>query len=112
MDRVIYDGQCPMCRSLAHYLGRRGLIYESREDFCKKNPSLNYCRENQGFELATWNGEQLFVGNAAWQRLLNQEPTLKELNWLATKLNLIPSVSKALRFVGHAARRLCRRCPS
>ena len=116
---VLYDGDCPLCRSLAAWVSRRS------------DPSLILLPWSNTIALPPWAvvppewrqqprlshlrliaADGAFEGQAAWERLLRHDPGLSSLSWLAARLGLVPQLARGLERTGTVLRRFCRRCPA
>ncbi|NRA44595.1 MAG: DUF393 domain-containing protein [Oligoflexales bacterium] len=110
---VFYDQDCPLCRSLAHFMGKKVAgkisfiswqLYQKMQD-C---PSEHKCLKAD--TLRVWNGHRLLEGTDAWHFLLEAHPQLAGLNWLSQKMGITENVSTAISWTGKTARRICFKC--
>ena len=111
MTAVLYDASCTPCTLLARFMqkiGRKPFHYESWQEFSEKNPQL--AKGKKPDMLRVWDGIAMHEGAQAWEWLLNQEPGLAKLRWLAVKIGLEREVAGALQKTGKVVRRLCWHC--
>ena len=131
MFTLLFDGACPLCKSLAELVAARApgkVLIQSwqecphtfshtmnssgRETGEQGEPSaLSPLKQQRPNSIGVLTNNQLYTGADAWEILLEELPDLRFLNWLAIKLGISRQVAKSLALGGHAARRLCLRCP-
>jgi hypothetical protein len=102
---VYFDPECPLCRSLATFMGQRVDSHVMRfAPSPEPNPmSLVVEFEENG-------GWQQLSGEVAWAWMLSHHPALHELNWLAQKLGISGGTARALMAAGGVLKRMCWRC--
>lgn len=115
-DTVLFDRDCPLCRSLAAFAAGRageGLRFQAWQDFQASGEA-----ESLGTaalppdRLRVLTGGRLLEGEGAWGYLLASYKDLAALNWLAAKLGLTRAVASAMDQSGSFLRKLCLRCPN
>ena len=110
---VLYDQECPLCVSLAHFMARdeiSEISFFSWQEFARDHPEFALPPHPE--QLAVWDGIEMRVGEAAWSWLLHHHPKLQGLRWLAVKLGLAPLAATLFEKSGQGLRRLCLRCPN
>lgn len=116
---VLFDAECPLCVSLAHWSRDRTgevLIFRSWQSYCADPQSpmgfSPLCQGSHPEQLVLIKGIQVRTGAEAWGDLLKIHPSLRELGWLARQLGF---ESEAAAYLGRAAgwlrSSLCRACP-
>lgn len=110
---VLYDDNCPLCKSLALFLQKKksNLEFHPWEEFRRKSPEefLDAGKISED-KLKIWDGKTLYEGPEAWSLLLRNHPDLKSFNWLAEKLHLQEKLGQSLDWLGTRARKICLRC--
>ncbi len=114
-DTVLFDRDCPLCRSLAEFASGRtggGLRFQAWQEFQASGDAeaLNA----QGLpadRLRVLTGGKLLEGEGAWGYLLASYKDLAALNWLAAKLGLLRTTARVMDRSGGFLRKLCLRCP-
>lgn len=110
---VLYDAECPLCRSLATFaarIPRPELTFAAWQDFRRSFPPAIAALPAD--RLRVFRDGTLLEQEEAWAYLLERHPDLSALNWLAEKLGAVRATGKALDKAGAIARRLCFRCPT
>lgn len=119
---IVYDDHCTLCSRLAHWSEVRldGKVrFEPWSSYCSRlenNPEANSldspCREGRREQLLYIDGNTLKTGTQAWEFLLQNHPSLRELRWLAQKLGFEPQIAAHLgRAAGWLKSAWCRSCP-
>lgn len=106
MTKVLYDDNCMLCRSLAHWARTRAgatMEFVSWQVYYENETAVPTV-------LRVLSGDRTLDGPDAWAFLLAHFPDLVALNWVAERLQIRPGVARALHAVGSASRRLCRGC--
>lgn len=102
-----YDGQCPLCRSLAAWGNSLGMTFlpweENRQYFANADQEPD--------RLRAWNGLALLSDTEAWEFLLSSDPRLEKLGWIAKKLGWSKPLAKTFESTGRWLRWVCPRCP-
>lgn len=115
---ILYDGDCPLCCTLAQFAARRpisSLVVSSWQDYVvseearKRHPDDILRSPASQLRALTMEGE-LLDGPEAWTYILAQHPDFKQLHWLAERLGLAKTVANSLERTGHFLRRMCARC--
>lgn len=107
---VYYDGNCFLCRQLASFIGNLSLGSSIELKSSVKTDPVSLTVE-------VFDGEQptQLDGPSAWEWLLVNHNSLKQVNWLAERLGLIKPTARVLSTTGALLRRsigsFCRRCP-
>jgi predicted DCC family thiol-disulfide oxidoreductase YuxK len=114
---VLFDADCPLCRSLAELASRRSrgkLAFQSWQEFRSTRQASEIGQDIASFPadvLRVWDGVRLIEGEAAWHFLIERYQDLKPLGWLAAKLGLERRAAQLMESGGRVLRRLCWRCP-
>jgi hypothetical protein len=102
---VFFDPNCSFCRSLAQFMSKLSaqtyLRYAPSEDPEPKELVVMY--QNRA-------GEHWVSGLSAWQWLLDNDPALAPLSWLAEKLFIHRPVAKTLSTGASLLRKICGGC--
>ena len=110
---ILFDGHCSLCRSLASFGARispQNPLFQSWEDFTDRYPHLTLPPTHKN-ELRFWDGQNLYHGLDAWQKITDIYPGLKQIQWLAHKINRHQDLPKALHQSStRLSRILCRKC--
>ena len=109
---MLFDGDCPMCQSLAGWLSRGSLgrvEFASWQAEWAKNELFQQFPEVPE-KLAFWDGTSMVFGGAAWERLLQLHPALGAFGWAAQKLGIMRPIATMIDHSTRALRRLCTRC--
>ncbi len=113
-DTVLYDRDCPLCRSLAEFASGRageGLRFLAWQEFQASGEAE--ALEAQSFpadRLRVLTGGKLLEGEGAWGYLLASYEDLAALNWLAAKLGLSRTTARVMDRSGDFLRKLCLKC--
>lgn len=118
---VLFDAECPPCRTLAVWAQARAagssLVFQAWQDFASTPAAADVLTSEQralpADTLRVLTGATLLEGPAAWEHLVEQHPTFQQLSWMARNLGLSHpegSTGRALMQAGRIVRRLCRRC--
>ena len=95
---LFFDVNCPFCEQLAHFTARR----------------FNGALRIQGWERSDTIGLKydgvLHTDVSAWVKLLELDPHLRSLSWLAAKIGLQRLAAGHLMLMSRAWRRICRGC--
>lgn len=105
---VFFDGNCRLCRDLAHFMGRLADL-----DLLQFKPSLESDPQSIKVEVKDEQGRtSTLQGRDAWQWLIANHPSIRPLHWIAVKLGLASSTATAVQVGAGVLRRLCFRCKS
>ena len=112
-DFVLFDDDCPPCRSLAAWgaarAGDSGLRFRSWQDFAAAEGDAR-----PADRLRVLADGAMLEGEAAWEHLVARHPSFQQLTWMARRIGLArpeAETGKALMRTGAIVRRLCLRCP-
>lgn len=114
---VLYDDKCPLCRSLAGFtqrLARSQLEVHPWSEFSHSEQARKIWSEPHLMapdRIRVIDHATVYEGTAAWEWLLMNHPSLKQLGWLASRLGMQQVTAKALEISGRRIRRICWRCP-
>jgi hypothetical protein len=118
-DLVLFDDDCPMCRSLAELVVKRAPAAFSAVAWQEFRASA-LAAERVGPDAAALPADTLRVltpsalltGLDAWSHLLERHPDLAPLGWLAAQLGVTTPAARTLARSGALLRSLlCRACP-
>lgn len=116
---VLFDADCPLCRSLAELAGRRSagaIAFRSWQDFQASSVASPEVTAEELAKPATslkvLVGATLLEGEHAWGYLLETHPDLGGLSWMAERLGLAKATARVMARSGDLLRRLCGRCPA
>lgn len=115
-DTVLFDRDCPLCRSLAQFAsGRAGgaLRFLAWQDFKASSEADalgDAARALPADRLRVLTEGRLIEGEGAWGYLLATYQDLAALNWLAAKLGLTRAVSGAMSRSADLLKSLCWKC--
>ncbi len=110
---VLFDGDCPLCRSLAELAGQRTDGALKFAPWQEARLTLGLAAEAQAQpadKLRVLTGGALLEGEGAWAFLLERYEGLSALGWLAGRLGLSRPTAKLLGGSADLLKRLCRRC--
>ena len=102
---VRFDAACSLCKSLAEFMQKR--VSPEKITF---EPSNESNPEKLTVELENNDPPVKFIGQYAWQWLLENHPTLTELNWIAQKLGISETTSLSMMRGADLLRSFCFRC--
>ncbi len=119
---VLFDADCPACRTLAVWAEARAgegpLTFQSWQDFAGTATAAAILTPEQrgrpADKLRVLTSAALLEGPAAWEHLVSLHPSLAQITWMARTLGLARPEAKAGRVLeqaGRIVRRLCLRCP-
>lgn len=102
---VRFDSECSLCRMLADFMGQRvssdDIIFEPSTAAVVRHLQVEVFKDQQSI---------LLVDSEAWSWLLQEHPTLKELNWVAQKLGIHSATALTLQRSAEFLRKFCLRC--
>lgn len=103
---VRYDSRCALCSMLADFSQRKmqgveGVIFAPSQE---QNPDQLHV------ELQVEGVKTTLAGPQAWSWLLAQHPSLRELQWIASKIGLTAQAGRVLHYGTGWLRKFCLRC--
>ena len=110
-DLVLFDADCPLCRSLAELAGRRtggALRFAPWQEARAMLGAEEQTRPADKLRVLT--GGRLLEGEGAWTFLLEHYEGLAGLGWLAGKLGIAKETARVMAGSAGLLRRMCRRC--
>ena len=113
---VLYDDDCPLCRSLAALVAQRsGLRHIAWQEFQGTEAAQSILPAERlaapADRLRVLVQHELIEGEAAWSYLIEHFSDLAGLEWLAARTGLRSPLARGAQAAGSFLRRLCRRCP-
>ena len=115
---VLYDASCALCRRLAEYGRTRSegvLLFVPWQEFVQQAEAKTLFSEDERAapprHLRTLQGAELLEDAAAWAAILAAYPPFQSFSWIAERLGLMGSVSRATYYGTQWLRGRCDTCP-
>lgn len=94
-----YDAECFLCRNLAAFVSQR-LALDIRP------------QSRSAIDISIQIQDRTLTGQEAWAWLIEQDPSFKQISWMATKLGWqSDDVASFFQSTLHRAKRWCSWCP-